>query len=167
MNPMRQIVVIAHNIRSTHNIGAIFRTAEGFGISKIILSGYSPYPGTNGDTRLPHIREKLTRDIHKTALGAEQMVPYEHSDNVAQSIKQLKTDGFRIVALEQAKNSVALPVYAAREKTALLLGEEVHGIETELIQLCDDIIEIPMLGQKESFNVSVATGIALYHLRHQ
>lgn len=159
---MPEIVVIAHNIRSTHNVGAIFRTAEGFGITKIILSGYTPYPRLKNDTRLPHISEKLTSQIHKTALGAEAIVPFEYQE--MPDIPHLKNEGYRIVGLEQAPTSILLPTYKSPEKVALLLGEEVHGIPDELLSLCDDIIEIPMTGQKESFNVSVATGIALYQL---
>ena len=159
---MSEIIVIAHNIRSTHNVGSIFRTAEGFGVSKIILSGYSPYPSLSADTRLPHIAEKLTKQIHKTALGAETMVPFEYQ--AEPDFKALKKAGYRIVGLEQDEKSVMLPSYAPSEKIALLLGEEVEGINQELRDQCDDLIEIPMQGQKESFNVSVAAGVALYAL---
>ena len=159
---MPEIIVIAHNIRSTHNVGAIFRTAEGFGIKKIILSGYTPYPKTLKDARLPHIAEKLTSQIHKTALGAEEIVDFEYVESPP--LSELKDAGYRIIALEQAETSITLPDYHAPQKVALLLGEEVHGIEPELLSLCEDIIEIPMVGKKESFNVSVATGIALYQL---
>lgn len=159
---MPEIVVIAHNIRSTHNVGALFRTAEGFGIQKIILSGYTPYPTVQKDSRLPHISEKLTSQIHKTALGAETLVPFEYQESP--DLAGLKQAGYRIVGLEQAANSTLLPSYKAPAKIALLLGEEVHGIPRELLDECEDIIEIPMKGQKESFNVSVAAGIALYSL---
>lgn len=159
---MPKIIIIAHNIRSTHNIGAIFRTAEGFGVQKIILSGYSPYPQTPYDTRLPHIAEKLTAQIHKSALGAETMVPFEHQE--APDLAQLKASGFRVVGLEQDTRSTLLSHYTPPQKVALLLGEEVEGISVELRDQCDDLIEIPMKGKKESFNVSVAAGIALYHL---
>lgn len=159
---MPEIIVIAHNIRSTHNVGAIFRTAEGFGITKIILSGYTPYPRLAHDTRLPHISDKLTSQIHKTALGAETMVPFEYSEEIP--LKLLRESGFRLVALEQNDRSITLSEYKTPEKVALLIGEEVHGITEDLIEQCDDIIEIPMVGKKESFNVSVATGIALYAL---
>jgi tRNA G18 (ribose-2'-O)-methylase SpoU len=159
---MPKIIVIAHNIRSTHNVGSIFRTAEGFGVEKIILSGYTPYPEISGDPRLPHIREKLTAQIHKTALGAETMVPFEYHDTLDLGTLQLAE--YRLVALEQSPRSVMLGDYEAPEKIALLLGEEVHGIEPSILERCDDIIEIPMKGKKESFNVSVATGIALYSL---
>ena len=166
---MPEIIVIAHNIRSTHNVGSIFRTAEGFGVKKIILSGYTPYPklprlatGEFQDTRLPHISEKLHSQIHKTALGAEEIVPFEYQETP--DLASLQVDGWRIIALEQSENSVLLQNYQAPSKVALLLGEEVHGITAELLAQCQDIIEIPMKGQKESFNVSVATGIALYQL---
>jgi 23S rRNA (guanosine2251-2'-O)-methyltransferase len=157
-----EIIVIAHNIRSTHNVGAIFRTAEGFGITKILLSGYTPYPTTIHDPRLPHISDKLTSQIHKTALGAETMVPFEYSEEIP--LKLLKEAGFQIVALEQDSRSIPLSQYKTPKKIALVLGEEVHGITQELLEQCDDILEIPMVGKKESFNVSVAAGIALYAL---
>lgn len=159
---MPEIIVIAHNIRSTHNVGSIFRTAEGFGVTKIILSGYTPYPVFSGDTRLPHIAQKLTAQIHKTALGAEDIVPFEYQDHP--DITGLRDEGYRIVGLEQDSRSVLLADYQTPDRVVLLLGEEVHGITDDLRELCDDLIEIPMQGQKESFNVSVATGIALYAL---
>jgi len=159
---MPEIIVIAHNIRSTHNIGAIFRTCEGFGVSKIIICGYSPYPKLPNDTRLPHLSEKLTAQIHKTALDAETMVPFEYQE--IPDIENLRKQGYRVVGLEQDKRSVMLPKYKKPEKIALLLGEEVNGITDEMRDQCDDLIEIPMVGKKESFNVSVAAGIALYSL---
>jgi tRNA G18 (ribose-2'-O)-methylase SpoU len=159
---MREIVLLAHNIRSTHNVGAFFRTCDGFGISKIIFSGYTPYPTLVDDTRLPHFADKLTRQIHKTALGAETMVPFERYDEPP--LEELKQQGFTIVGLEQNERSIMLPDYKVPQKVALLLGNEIHGITPDLMEHCDALIEIPMQGDKESFNVSVATGIALYHL---
>lgn len=160
---MPEIIVIAHNIRSTHNIGAIFRTAEGFGVSKIIITGYSPYPKLPvGDARLPHIAEKLTAQIHKTALDAENIVPFEYQE--IPDLKTLKDQGYRVVGLEQDLRSVMINNYQKPDKIVLLLGEEVNGITDEMRAMCDDLIEIPMFGKKESFNVSVATGIALYAL---
>ncbi len=159
---MPQIVVIAHNIRSTHNVGSLFRTAEGFGVHKIIFSGYTPYPSIKNDSRLPHIHEKLTAQIHKTALGAELLVPFEYQ--VDPPIEQLRGEGYRIVALEQDATSKKMQHYQPPRSVALLIGEEVHGIEPALLSQCDDIIEIDMVGTKESFNVSVAAGIALYAL---
>jgi len=159
---MKDIVVIAHNIRSTHNVGSIFRTAEGFGVRKIILSGYTPYPSLENDSRLPHIREKLTAQIHKTALGAEQLVAFEYQE--FPDFETLKQTGYTIVGLEQDEQAVMLPDYNAPEKIALLLGEEVEGLTPELRLASQDLIEIPMHGHKESYNVSVACGIALYAL---
>ena len=159
---MVKITVIAHNIRSTFNIGSIFRTADGLGVEEIILSGYSPYPSHPEDTRLPHISSKLTNQIHKTALGAESIVPFRVTKTPP--IDELREAGYRIVALEQSAHSTPLHLYKTPSKIALLIGEEVTGIDPNLLQLSDDIIEIPMLGKKESFNVSVATAIALYQL---
>ena len=163
---MTKITVIAHNIRSTHNVGAIFRTAEGFGIENIILSGYTPYPAFAKDSplhdqRLPHEVEKITKQIHKTALGAETLVPFEY---VADVRPWLLGYPLPIIALEQTPDSVLLPYFTPPEEFALLLGEEVHGIEPDLLELCETAVEIPMVGKKESFNVSVSTGIALYAL---
>ena len=159
---MPEIIVIAHNIRSTHNVGAIFRTCEGFGVSRLILSGYSPYPKLPNDSRLPHISDKLTQQIHKTALGAETMVSFEYQE--IPNFESLKQKGYKIIGLEQDKRSIPLNQYVINNKITLLLGEEVHGITNDLRNQCDDLIEIPMVGQKESFNVSVASGIALYAL---
>jgi len=159
---MPTVIVIAHNIRSAHNVGAIFRTCDGFGVSQLILSGYTPYPTVPDDQRLPHIRDKLTAQIHKTALGAETTVPFRYCETPP--LAELARDGFSIVALEQSARSVQLPAFAPPERTVLLLGEEVAGITDELLDQCDTIIEIPMYGTKESFNVSVATGIALYQI---
>ena len=159
---MPEIIVIAHNIRSTHNIGSIFRTCEGFGVSKIIISGYSPYPKLSNDTRLPHMIEKLTNQIHKTALGAETMVQCQYYENL--DLKIYKNQGYIVVGLEQDEKSIPINKFNTSQKIALLLGEEVNGINDELRNQCDILIEIPMVGKKESFNVSVATGIALYAL---
>lgn len=159
---MPNIIVIAHNIRSTHNVGAIFRTAEGFGVEKIILSGYTPYPLLENDNRLPHIAHKLTSQIHKTALGAETIVPFEYQEHP--DFASLKRAGYRIVGLEQDATSIALSTYKSPTHIALILGEEVHGITADIMAECEDILEIPMVGKKESFNVSVAAGIALYQL---
>ena len=164
-----EITLLVHNIRSTHNVGAIFRTAEGFGVRKIVLSGYTPYPdlaivGAH-DPRLPHIAEKLTAQIHKTALGAETMVPFTYVEDVREWLDENMTDeNLPVVALEQSERSVMLPDFQPPEKFALLLGEEVHGVDDDLLARCDHVVEIPMFGQKESFNVSVACGVALYGL---
>lgn len=159
-----ETVVIAHNIRSTHNIGAILRTTDGFGVSRVFCTGYTPYPAQQNDSRLPHLRQKITDQIHKTALGAEQTVTCEHHPDVAALLVQLKSQGFTTVGLEQDPQAIMLPAFKRPIKVALLIGEEVDGIEPALRATCDVLVEIPMHGQKESFNVSVATGIALYEL---
>ena len=163
---MKQIVVIAHNLRSTHNIGSLFRTAEGLGVHKIFLTGYTPYPVSSDDNRLPHEAAKLTRQIHKTALGAETMVPWQHNENVQDVISLLKEDGYTVCALEQTADSVALPAFRSTDKVAIILGREVEGIEPAVLALCDQCIEIPMLGKKESFNVVQAAAMTLYHCRY-
>lgn len=140
------------------------RTSDGFGVSKVIFSGYTPYPTLENDTRLPYFADKLTRQIHKTALGAETMVPFEYHETPP--LTELKAKGYAIVGLEQDKRSIMLPNYVVPDKIALLLGNEIDGIYPEYRDQCDTLIEIPMRGSKESFNVSVATGIALYHLAY-
>lgn len=158
------LIVIAHNIRSTYNVGAILRSCDGFGVERLYVTGYTPYPTVAGDTRLPHEREKLTRQIAKTALGAEINVPITHAENPLDVIHELKRSGFTVAALEQSPTSIILSEYRPVQRLALLLGEEVHGITPELLAACDVTLEIPMKGRKESFNVSVATGITLYAL---
>lgn len=159
---MSKLVVIAHNIRSTHNIGAIFRSAECFGVEQIIISGYTPYPKINNDQRLPHLADKIHNQIHKTALGTEASVPFIYSEYPP--IEELKKAGYTIAALEQAASSIPLRTYQTPEKLALVLGEEVSGVPRDILSRCDVVLEIPLLGKKESLNVSVATGIALYQL---
>ena len=161
----KELVLIAHNIRSTHNVGSIFRTCDGFGIKKVFLTGYTPYPKSKNDNRLPHLAEKINGQIHKTALGAEQSVDWENSDDVFELIQKLRDLDYKILALEQDPNSTKVYNFKFDGKIALLIGEEVEGIDKNILKLCDEIVEIPMKGQKESFNVSVAVGIALYQLR--
>lgn len=162
---MTDIRVIAHDIRSTHNVGSLLRTCEGLGIEHVYFTGYTPYPAAPHDDRLPHISQKLTRQINKTALGAEAMVPWTHEVDVAACIAALKADGYTIVALEQVDGSVPLPDYAPPQKVAVLLGREVEGIASDILELCDSYIEIPMFGKKESFNVVQAAAMTLYKLR--
>ena len=155
------------NIRSTYNVGAILRTAEGFGTKKIILSGYTPR--VHDQKLLPHLREKLDHEIGKTALGAENMLDIYASDDIISDLKNLKKQGYQIIGLEN--NIQNVPIYQLNDpklktklsdKIVLILGEEVHGIKNSLYDIIDFFVEIPMQGQKESFNVSVATGIAIY-----
>jgi 23S rRNA (guanosine2251-2'-O)-methyltransferase len=167
---MAQIKVLAHNIRSCHNIGAILRTSDGFGVEEVICSGYSPYPrlinkNDGRDDRLEYLIEKITKKIHKTALGAEEIVTCTHTSSIIDKINDLKSQGYTILGLELNERSIKLPDYKSPQKVALLLGEELHGLTPELLELCDELVEIPMFGQKESYNVSISAGIALYHLR--
>jgi len=133
-------------------------------VREIILSGYTPYPTTKDDARLPHIAEKLHKQIQKTALGAESMVPFEYMEDITPYLTKQRELGRPIIGLEQDERSVFIGDFTPPEDFVLLLGEEVEGIDPELRSLCDTLIEIPMVGKKESFNVSVATGIALYAL---
>jgi 23S rRNA (guanosine2251-2'-O)-methyltransferase len=160
-----QIILIAHNLRSTHNIGSLLRTAEGLGVQKMYLTGYTPYPLMPNDSRLPHIARKLDAQIHKTALDAETILPWEYIEDTEEVITQLHTNGYMVVAIEQAVNAIKLPDFKSPGKVALLVGREVEGIEPEVLALCDEIVEIPMFGKKESFNVVQAAAMALYHCR--
>lgn len=162
---MREIILIAHNLRSCHNVGSLLRTAEGLGVKKVYLTGYTPYPQHEEDTRLPHLAAKLAKQISKTALGAESMVPWQYNENVAAIIDQLKADGFLVAAIEQDQQAVRLPEYMPPDKIALLVGREVEGVEPEVLARCNKILEIPMFGKKESFNVVQAAAMALYHCR--
>lgn len=114
------------------------------------------------DSRLPHLAEKITSQIHKTALGAEKLVPFHYFASIDDFLRQNKK--LPLIALEQHIDSISLDAFKQPNDFLLLLGEEVHGIELDLLSKCDTILEIPMKGQKESFNVSVAAGIALYKL---
>ncbi len=162
---MRKLVLIVHNVRSAHNVGSLLRTAEGLGIAKVWLTGYTPYPRREHDERLPHLADKLDRQIIKTSLGAEQTLEWSHSDDIEKIVEELKKEFYPVVALEQAAGSVKLPGFKPQAKLALIVGREVEGIEPEVLALCDQIIEIPMLGKKESYNVAQAAAIALYHCR--
>lgn len=161
---MRQIVLVIHNIRSAHNVGSLLRTADGLGVEKAIISGYSPYPTMNKDERLPHIAERVNFQIHKTALGAENSVNWRRIDDLKAELAQLRQAGYILCALEQLDGAVSLNQYKPSEKIALVLGNEVSGVDDQLVGMMDVCLEIPMRGQKESFNVAVAGAIALYHL---
>ena len=154
--------LIIHDVRSTHNVGSILRTCDGFGVTRVYIGGITPYPLISGDTRLPHISSKLTSDIHKTALGAEETVEIIHYDDINDLLATLKNSGLDIIALEQSPTSIQIDQLQADGPIALLVGREVEGVDASLLEQCDNIVEIPMKGKKESFNVSVAVGIALY-----
>ncbi|MCQ2050107.1 MAG: TrmH family RNA methyltransferase [Candidatus Saccharibacteria bacterium] len=162
-----EMIIVLDNIRSTYNVGAILRTAEGFGASKVFLSGYTPR--VHDSELLPHLREKLNKEIHKTALGAEDMLEIYSSHDIISDLKDLKEQGWQIIGLENNITDGRLmqmnsPLLKSKlsDKVALILGEEVHGIDYSLYDIIDLFLEIPMKGKKESFNVSVAAGIAMY-----
>lgn len=165
-----EMIVVLHNIRSVYNVGAILRTVEGFGFKDVIISGYTP--NIHDSNLLPHIREKLRREIHKTALGAENMLgvltPYNIYD-IESLLEYYHNLGWQIIGLEN--NISRRPIYKLNgpklkkvlsDKIILVLGEEVNGINPDLYRYIDFFVEIPMKGKKESFNVSVAAGIAMY-----
>lgn len=138
-----------HNIRSLHNVGAAFRNADAFGVHKVLLSGFTPCPP----------RPEIT----KTAIGAEEHVTWEHTEDIVNKVDILKKNGYQIVGLEQTDISVMLPDYhCINSKICLLLGNEVTGIDNELLSMLDTSVEIPQFGTKHSLNVSVASGVALY-----
>lgn len=152
-----EIILILPDIRSVHNVGSIFRTADAFGVSKIIISGYTPSPIDRFG------RERS--DVAKSALGAQNTVKWEYVDNIIEYIEDRKVDGYNICSLEQSPDSVRLSEYTKKGKVVLVVGNEITGVDKEILDISDQILEIPMLGQKESMNVSVSTGIALYQLR--
>ena len=166
-----QITLLAHDIRSTHNVGAFFRTCDGLGIEKIVFSGYTPYPTLETDTRLPHFSDKITRQIHKTALGSESSVAFERFETLHEAIESLRKLNYVFIALEQYPGSLS-PTECVKKlkkdfknrQVALIIGNEIHGVADEVLKQMDLIMEIDMHGLKESLNVSVATGIALFAL---
>lgn len=149
-------ILILHDIRSAQNVGAIFRTADACGISKIILSGYSPTP-------LDRFGRKRS-DISKSALGAEETVAWEFSENIIETLKNLKAQNFKIISIEQSENSVDYKDVKIGEKNVFVVGSEVTGVEKQILEISDIVAEIKMKGEKESLNVSVATGIALFRI---
>lgn len=162
---MRQLYVIAHNMRSTFNVGSLLRTAEGLGVQKIFFTGYTPYPKTSADQRLPHVSEKIHAQIHKTALGAEKSIAWEYVEDIQLVLRQLKDQSIPVAALEQSPRASNLPGFKAPEKLALVLGEEVHGVPSDILERIEIHLEIPMFGTKESFNVVQAAAMALYEFR--
>jgi len=146
----KEIYVIAHNIRSLHNIGSFFRTSDGAGVSKIFLTGYSGCPPR--------------KEISKTAIGAEEWIPWEHHKDPLPLIKKLKKNGVQIVSLEKNNESIDINSFSPKYPTCLIVGNEIDGVGDEQLQLSDAVVEIAMNGKKESLNVSVAFGIAVYSL---
>ena len=156
MKKQRENILILHDIRSVENVGAIFRTADAAGINKIYLTGYTPTP-------LDRFGRKRG-DLAKSALGAEEFMSWEQKKMVCPVIAKLKRDGFQVVAIEQDKKSIDYKKVKLQNKNAFIVGTEVAGIPKNILEKCDIIAEIPMCGKKESLNVSVATGLALFRI---
>lgn len=162
---MSQISLILHDIRSTYNVGSILRSAECFGVQHVYFSGYTPYPLTPHDPRLPHIANKLHQQIAKTALGAESLVPFSIHQTITNAVAAARQAGYTIAALEQDAHSTAIETYRATTPVALILGNEVGGVDEWTKDTCDVILEIKQYGTKESLNVASAAAIALYALK--
>ena len=152
----KEIYILLHNIRSTHNVGSIFRTADAAGVTKIFISGYTPTPTDKFG--------KPRSDIAKTALGAQISIPWEFVRLPMSDIEKMRQSGVQIVAIEQVKNSVDYKKVKVKYPALFLVGNEVKGLSPALLKKCDVVAEIPMKGQKESLNVSVSFGIALFRM---
>lgn len=150
--------IILVNIRSTHNVGSIFRTADGLGVQKIYLCGYTPDPIDRFG--------RPQKDIAKVALGAEQSILWMHCDTVTDAIAHARKDHLVIIGLEQDASALLVHHFMSNQSIALVLGEETQGLTEQEKKYCDQLIEIPMYGNKESFNVSVAFGIAGFIIAH-
>lgn len=149
------LILVLDDVRSLHNIGSVFRTADAFLIEKIILCGITATPPN--------------KEIHKTALGATETVAWEHYENVLDAITNLKKDNVITLAIEQVESAIFLQDFKVdtSKKYALVFGNEVHGVAQEAVALCDGCIEIPQLGTKHSLNISVSAGIVVWDLFKQ
>ncbi len=146
-----KLVVILDNVRSLHNIGSVFRTADAFLIEKIYLCGITAKP--------PH------KDIRKTALGATESVAWQYVEHTSDVVKQLKKEGYQNIAIEQATKAIMLNEFEIKkdEKYALIFGNEVKGVDQEVVNTCDEVIEIPQYGTKHSLNISVCAGVVIWN----
>ena len=147
--------IILEDIRSAYNVGAIFRTADGAGVAKVFLVGYTPSPVDRFG--------RAQAEIEKTSLGASKTMGWEQVVTTKEIIERLQADGVCVAAVELAKGSVSLKDFIEPEQVAYIVGNEVDGVSKEALELADVTVELPMLGQKESLNVSVTAGIVLYH----
>lgn len=151
---MQETALLLHNIRSAHNVGSIFRTADAAGVTRIYLSGYTPCP-------LDRFK-RPQKEIAKTALGAEIFIPWEYAKTPRSFLKRLRTEGFRIIGIEQDARSEDYRTLSGKGSVLFVLGNEVRGLSRGLRNACDVLVEIPMHGRKESLNVAVAAGIVLF-----
>lgn len=147
---MREVIVILDNIRSAHNVGAIFRTCDGAGIQKIYLCGITPYP--------PHPK------ILKTAIGAEEYIEWEHAKEIKNVILEIKAKGFEVIAVEQTDKAIDYFSQSYPQKIALIFGHELTGVSLEALELSDRHIMLRMHGKKKSLNVATTTGIITFHI---
>jgi 23S rRNA (guanosine2251-2'-O)-methyltransferase len=159
------IRLILADIRSAHNVGAILRTADACLVELVYACGYTPFPRLPDDTRPAHVANANHRAIAKTALGAEASIPVLHVPDTLTAIREARSAGFKIIVVEQSENSLNLYHYTPAGPMALVLGNEVSGISEDHFAHADTILELPMLGRKESLNVAVTAGISLYQLR--
>ncbi len=148
--------LILHNIRSSENVGSIFRTADAVGILKIFLTGITPSPVDRFG--------RMNRKIAKSALGAEHTMPFEKYPQIGKVLENLKRQNFQIVAIEQSVNSIDYKTVKIKSKVAFVLGSEVGGLSDSVLNKSDAVVEIPMAGKKESLNVSVAAGVAIFRM---
>jgi 23S rRNA (guanosine2251-2'-O)-methyltransferase len=160
----KHLILIVHNVRSAHNVGSIFRSADAFGVEQLILTGYTPYPLSQNDKRLPHETTAVANKISKTALGAEAYVGWQHQPAIEPVIARLRRAGYTIAALEQTATAQNLSAYKCPARLALIVGREVEGVEPDILKLTDLQLQIPMMGQKESLNVAVAAAVAMYQV---
>lgn len=154
---MREVSVLLHNVRSAHNVGSIFRTADAAGVARMYLSGYTPKPVDRFG--------RARKEIAKTALGAEGHVVWEHTSAPRALFVQLRRSGWRIVGVEQDTQARDYRTFRQSAPTLFVFGNEVRGLSHAVRAQCDELIEIPMRGSKESLNVSVAAGIILFSVR--
>lgn len=147
---LSKLKILLHNVRSMHNVGAAFRSADAFGIDELLISGYTPTPPRP--------------EISKTAIGAEKHVDWQYVEKLPATIEQLKNEQYKLVGLEQTTESILFPDYqvSADQKICLVFGNEVTGVDEEILSYIDDFVEIPQYGHKHSLNVSVTVGVALY-----
>lgn len=158
--------LIVDNIRSAHNVGSILRTCEGLGVDEVFLCGYTPYPQTVNDNRIPYQAELISKKITKTSLGAELTQQWRHYDTTKMAIDHLRSSKVEIIALELSSKAQNLISYKPSEDVAIIIGNEVTGVEPAVLKLSDRIVQITMLGKKESFNVSAAAAMALFYMRN-
>lgn len=152
--PHSGVVLVLDNVRSAHNVGSAFRTGDAFGVDKVYLGGICPVPPS------PELR--------KVALGAEEVIPSEHVQDVEALVKRLQANGYKVIAVEQTQNSVKLDAFRPEEgaKYALIFGNEVDGVQQSVVDAADFALEIPQFGTKHSLNVSVSVGVVLWGLFH-